>query len=85
MININPKKYNLSSRISLQENSLKELCIVVNRKSRIIMKDGRRLLEIAEKIKQVEKNRKIKILSSAPVCSKTKVFLEEKDLFIQPL
>ena len=85
MININPKKYNLSSRISLQENSLKELCIVVKRKSRIIMKDGRRLLEIAEKIKQVEKNRKIKILSSAPVCSKTKVFLEEKDLFIQPL
>tara|TARA_B100000287_G_scaffold311024_1_gene294277 strand:+ start:219 stop:476 length:258 start_codon:yes stop_codon:yes gene_type:complete len=85
MINIDPKKYNLSSRISLQENSLKELCIVVNRKSRIIMKDGRRLLEIAEKIKQVEKNRKIKILSSAPVCSKTKVFLEEKDLFIQPL
>ena len=85
MININPKKYNLSRRIALQENSLKELCIVVKRKSRIIMKDGRRLLEIAEKIKQVEKNRKIKILSSAPVCSKTKVFLEKKSLFIQPL
>ena len=85
MININPKKYNLSSRIALQENALKELCIVVKRKSRIIMKDGRRLLEIAEKIKQVEKNRKIKILSSAPFCSKTKVFLKKKGLIIQPL
>ena len=36
-------------------------------------------------IKQVEKNRKIKILSSAPFCSKTKVFLKKKGLFIQPL
>ena len=54
MKKVDPKKYNLSSRVSLQENSSNELCIVINRKSRIIMKDGYRILEIAEKIKHVD-------------------------------
>ena len=85
MNSVDPKKYNLSSRVSLQENSLKELCIVINRKSRIIMKDGYRILEIAEKIKQVENKRKVKILSSAPVCSKTRDFLNKKGFCLEAL
>ena len=82
---VDPKKYNLSSRVSLQENSSNELCIVMNRKSRIIMKDGYRILEIAEKIKQVENKRKVKVLSSAPVCSKTRDFLNKKGLSLEAL
>ena len=85
MKTVDPKKYNLSSRISLQENSSNDLCIVINRKSRIIMKDGYRILEIAEKIKQVENKRKVKVLSSAPVCSKTRAFLNKKGLCIEAL
>ena len=85
MKTVDPKKYNLSSRVSLQENSSNELCIVINRKSRIIMKDGYRILEIAEKIKQVENKRKVKVLSSAPVCSKTKAFLNKKGLCLVAL
>ena len=85
MKTVDPKKYNLSSRISLQENSSNELCIVINRKSRIIMKDGYRILEIAEKIKQVENKRKVKVLSSAPVCSKTRDFLNKKGLSLGAL
>lgn len=85
MKTVDPKKYNLSSRVSLQENSSNELCIVMNRKSRIIMKDGYRILEIAEKIKQVENKRKVKVLSSAPVCSKTRDFLNKRGLSLEAL
>ena len=85
MKKVDPKKYNLSSRVSLQENSSNELCIVINRKSRIIMKDGYRILEIAERIKQVENKRKVKVLSSAPVCSKTRAFLYKKGLCLEAL
>ena len=85
MKKVDPKKYNLSSKVSLQENSSNELCIVINRKSRIIMKDGYRILEIAEKIKQVENKRKVKVLSSAPVCSKTRAFLYKKGLCLEAL
>ena len=85
MKKVDPKKYNLSSRVSLQENSSNELCIVINRKSRIIMKDGYRILEIAEKIKQVENKRKVKVLSSAPVCRKTRAFLNKKGLCLEAL
>ena len=85
MKTVDTKKYNLSSRVSLQENSSNELCIVINRKSRIIMKDGYRLLEIAEKIKHVENKRKVKVLSSAPVCSKTRAFLDKKGLCFEAL
>ena len=85
MKTVDPKKYNLSSRVSLQENASNELCIVMNRKSRIIMKDGYRILEIAEKIKHVENKRKVKVLSSAPVCSKTKAFLNKKGLCLEAL
>ena len=85
MKTVDPKKYNLSSKVSLQENSSNELCIVINRKSRIIMKDGYRILEIAEKIKQVENKRKVKVLSSAPVCSKTRAFLNKKGLSLEAL
>ena len=85
MKTVDPKKYNLSGRISLQENPSNELCIVMNRKSRIIMKDGYRILEIAEKIKQVENKRKVKVLSSAPVCSKTRDFLNKRGLSLEAL
>ena len=85
MKTVDPKKYNLSSRVSLQENSSNELCIVINRRSRIIMKDGYRILEIAEKIKQGENKRKVKVLSSAPVCSKTRAFLNKKGLYLEAL
>ena len=82
MLNINPKNYNLSSRIILQEDISKKLFIVVRRKSRIIMKDGVRLLGISKKIKEKEKNRKTGVLTTAPICSKTKEFLKKNDIAI---
>ena len=80
MKNIDPRKYNLSSRIQLQQNSSGHLFIVIDRKSRIIMKDGHRILEMVRTVQSVDKNQSVSVLTSAPVCSKTKLFLNENNI-----
>jgi len=85
MKNINPQKYNLSSKVKLQENAQKKIFLIFKRKSRVIMKDGIKTLEIVKKIKQVDKNKHIGILSYAPVCSKTKSFLESQNISVDTI
>tara|TARA_X000001036_G_C20189413_1_gene606809 strand:- start:256 stop:513 length:258 start_codon:yes stop_codon:yes gene_type:complete len=85
MYPVNPKTYNLSSRIKLFKDSAGSLFIVIDRKSRIVMKDGSRVVKIAEQIKEVNKNKKISLLTSAPVCSKTKALLLKNDISILSL
>ncbi len=77
---INPKKYNLSNKTKLLQRTKESVSIVIDRKSRLIMKDGYRILKIAEKINKISKNKKISLLTSAPVCSKTKDFLLENKI-----
>ena len=72
---IDPKTYNLSPRTKLLENKSGSLFVIINRKSRIVMKDGHKIVKIAEDIKKVNQNKKISLLTSAPVCSKTKKHL----------
>ena len=85
MKNIDPRKYNLSPRIRLQQNSINNLFIVIDRKSRIIMKDGYRIVEIVNSIQSAEKNSAVSVLTSAPVCSKTRQFLSERKIEIKEL
>ena len=83
---VNPKTYNLSPRTKLLQDSSGSLFIVIDRKSRIIMKDGSRVVKIAEHIKEVNKNnKKISLLTSAPVCSKTKVMLSKNNISVLSL
>ena len=72
---IDPKTYNLSPRTKLFEDNKGSLFVVVDRKSRVVMKDGHKIVKIAEDIKKVNQNKKISLLTSAPVCSKTKKHL----------
>ncbi len=44
------------------------------------MKDGHRILEMVRTIQLVEKNQSVSVLTSAPVCSKTKLFLNENNI-----
>ena len=81
-VSINPKTYNLSSKTKLQK-SPKGIFIVIERKSRIIMKDGYRILSDVKKIKEFEPGKKINVLSSAPVCSKTKHFLHKNGVSVE--
>jgi hypothetical protein len=75
MKSIDPKTYNLPLRTKLLENNSGSLFILINRKSRVVMKDGHKIVKIAEDIKKVNQNKKISLLTSAPVCSKTKKYL----------
>jgi len=81
---VDPKLYGLHSRIILRKNK-KDIYIVIDRKSRIIMKDGYRILEIVKKIRDFEKEKNFIVLSGATVCSKTQKFLTENKITIKSL
>jgi hypothetical protein len=76
MKKISPKTYGLNSRVSLFRTNRRGIQVLINRKSRIIMKDGYKILKYIEKINKIEKEVKITIKIDAPLCSKTKQFLE---------
>ena len=79
MKRINPKNYNLASRTILYKKT-ENIYIIIDRKSRIIMKDGYRISEQAKSILSMEPGVRIRVATSAPVCSKTKEFLLRADV-----
>ena len=85
MKKVDPIQYNLHSRVDLRQDKEGALFIVVDRKSRIIMKDGHRILEMVNTISRKDQSKKVSIRTSAPVCSKTKKFLLESGIVIKPL
>ena len=72
---IDPRTYNLPPRTKLLQDNEGSLFVLIDRKSRVVMKDGHRVVKIAKDIKKVNQNKKISLLTSAPVCSKTKKLL----------
>ena len=83
MQKLEPQSYGLSNRINLVriDNSIG---IVIDRKSRIIMKDGDRIVKQAQVI-QVKENKPVVLITSAPVCSKTKQYLSANNILINSL
>lgn len=77
---IDPKQYGLPPSTKLQEISDNQFVIIMKRKSRIIMKDGEKIVAKVNKIKKYVPGAKVSLETSAPVCSKTKSFLEEHDI-----
>lgn len=80
---INPRQFGINSRTKLVIHN-KHIAIIIDRKSRIIMKDGRRIFDQVAAIRKKEK-RSVVLLTSAPVCGKTKIFLRENDIAIQSI
>lgn len=70
---IDPNLYNIKSKLIIEDRG-DEICIVINRKSRIIMKDGERIIGYASSIQKTTP-KPITIETTAPVYSKTKAFL----------
>ena len=79
MKRIDPKKYNLTSRATLYKK-MDDIFIIIDRKSRIIMKDGYRISEQAKSIWSVEPGIRIKVATSAPMCTKTKEYLRQVNI-----
>ena len=80
---LSPEDYGLNAKIRLIQ-SKDHIGIVIDRKSRIIMKDGIRILDQAKKIRQ-KTNNVIRLYTSAPVCSKTEVFLNKNNILIDSI
>jgi hypothetical protein len=85
MKKLDPNIYGLKPRTKIFENSKKKLFIVIDRKTRIIMKDGFKIFEIAQKVRQKEDHKKVGLLTSAPICSKTKSFLKKSNISVESL
>jgi len=80
---LDPKRYGLTARTKLVKLD-NAIGIIIDRKSRIIMKDGNKILDQANKIQTIE-NSPIVLFTSAPVCSKTKNYLLENNISIKNL
>ena len=72
--------FGLNSRVNLVGHD-DHIGIIIDRKSRIIMKDGHRIVNQAKKINTIQESN-ICLYTSAPVCSKTKEFLKKNDIAI---
>ena len=80
---IEPKSIGITSRIKILKKD--EMIIMeIDRKSRIIMKDGEKIISNANIIKN-NFDLPMELHTSAPVCSKTKTYLEEMDIRVRPL
>lgn len=77
---IDPKFFGLPSATCIEKQGKGAYAIVIRRKSRIIMKDGQNILAKAEKIRSEYPGIKVSVLTTAPVCSKTRAFLAENGI-----
>ena len=78
---INPKIVGAPSRSVIGEDSSNHIYIIKNIKSRIIMKDGHKIVEVVKQIKN-KTNSVVSLATTAPVCSKTTKFLNKNDIKI---
>ncbi len=79
---IDPKLFSLPPSTKLKQVGTNQFDIVIQRKSRIIMKDGKGILVKVSKIKHHVPKAKVSLRTSAPVCSKTKAFLKERGISV---
>ena len=69
--------FGLQRRTIIENIGSATMAIVITRKSRIIMADGRRIVADAAKIMKAKPGTRVVLKTTAPVCSKTKQFLSE--------
>ena len=79
---IDPKIYNLPSRTVLMQTDSDKFTLVINRKSRIIMKDALTIIKKIEKIKEKIQGASVILETSAPVCSKSIKFLKKNGVCV---
>lgn len=82
MREIKPEMYGLPKRTVLEELGDNHIALVIDRKSRIIMKDGESILAKVHQIKCIDAGLKVSLKTSAPVCSKTIAYLSEEDVAV---
>jgi len=79
---VDPKVYGLPPRTVLMSNGKDQFSLIINRKTRIIMKDVKVILKKAESIKEKIPNAIVLLETTAPVCSKSIQFLKENGISV---
>ncbi len=79
---VDPELFSLPSSTKIKHTGANQYDIVIERKSRIIMKDGEGVLAKVKKIREHIPNAKVSLMTLAPVCSKTKSFLEKHNIIV---
>ncbi|WP_136805886.1 hypothetical protein [Desulfosediminicola flagellatus] len=77
---LSPKTYGLTARTVLEQLDETTIAIVINRKSRIIMADGKKILEKVRVVKKHQPKATIVLKTNAPLCSKTRLYLEAEGI-----
>ena len=77
---IDPKSFGLPARTTIEEIDSGTLAIVIKRKSRIIMADGKKILAKVNKIKTARPGINVLLKTSTPICSKTLKLFESGGL-----
>ena len=80
---IDPKEFGLPARTVIEELAKNRLALVINRKSRLIMADGRKIMAKATKIREARPGCQLTIRTTAPVCSKTVKFLVDEGIEVE--
>ena len=79
---VDPKIYGLPARTVLMKKNSDEFTLVINRKTRIVMKDALIVLKKIDKIKEKVQEASVVLETTAPVCSKSIKFLKKKSIKI---
>lgn len=78
-------EFGLTRQTIIEQDSDGTIAIRIDRKSRIIMADGRKIIEKIEKIKKKLPGVSTVLKTSAPVCSKTLALLEQQGIRVEAL
>lgn len=79
---VDSKAYGLTARTVLMETGPEQFTLVINRKTRIIMKDAQKILSNARILTEHAPNATIVLETTAPVCSKSIAFLQKNGISI---
>jgi len=77
---LDPKEFGLPARTIIEQIDPLTVALLIDRKSRIIMADGKKVLEKVKKIKHAQPAMVVVLKTTAPVCSKTQKFLEAEGI-----
>jgi len=73
---IDPKEFGLPSKTLIEKKGAHHYVLHISRKSRVIMTDGKKILQKWDCVKKAHPKAKFSVNIQAPLCSKTCQFLE---------
>lgn len=81
-MNIDPSLYKLPPGTKLEQIDDKTLALVIYRKSRLIMADGKKILDKLRSVNDISPELRTALKTTAPICSKTSALLKKNGISI---